>query len=183
MRVRPLLLLALLAACATSEPDSVRLPPNRPASVVVAGSTVEVNLPPDREIVTEAIRATPMVAWAALHKAYEDLGIEVRESNERTLNLGNSRFLVSRRLAGTPLSRYLECGQGLLGYFADIYRIEMHISSSIVAGGAGSVQVSTYLEAVARNPEGTSSNPAACSSTRRLEREIAARVRFHSEGG
>lgn len=183
MPARPLFLLALLAACVTAEPDSVRPPPDRPASVTVTGSTVEINLPPDREIVTEAIRATPAVAWAALHKAYEDLGIDVRQSNERTLTLGNPRFLVSRRLAGTSLSRYLECGQGLLGYFADNYRIEMRIVSSIATGGAGSVQVSTYLEAVARNPEGTSSSPVACSSTRRLEQEIAARVRLHSEGG
>jgi hypothetical protein len=144
---------------------------------------VEVNLPPDREIVTEAIRATPQVAWAALHQAYDDLGIAIREADESTLTLGNTRLVISRWLAGAPLSRYLECGMGLLGYFADTHRIEMHILSSVVPGREGSVQVSTYLEALARNPEGTSGGPIACSSSRRLEREIVARVRFHAEGG
>jgi hypothetical protein len=180
---RALVLLVFLAACATSEPDSVTMPPTRPASVIVSGSTVEVNLPPHREIVTEAIQATPEVAWASLHKAYEDLGIEVKEANERLRILVNPRFVVSRRLAGTPLSRYLECGRGLLGHFADTYRIEMHIRSSVVPGEAGVVQVNTYLEAVARNPEGTSGTAISCSSTQRLEREIAARVRYHAEGG
>ena len=178
-----LLLLLLLAGCAAPDPDTARLPATRPPSVMVSGNTVEVHLPPDREIVTESVRATAEAAWAALHKAYEDLGIEVREVNEGALTLGNTRLVVSRRLAGVPLSRHLECGMGLLGYFADIYRIEMHILSSIVPGGSDGVRVSTYLEAVARNPEGTSGAPIPCSSTRRLEREIAVRVRFHAEGG
>jgi hypothetical protein len=183
---RLLLLLLLLAGCAAPDPDTVRLPATRPPSVIVSGNTVEVHLPHDREIVTDSVRATAEAAWVALHKAYEDLGIEVREVNVDALTLGNTRFLVSRRLAGVPLSRHLECGMGLLGHFADTYRIEMHILSAIVPGGSGGsdgVRVRTYLEALARNPEGTSGPPIVCSSTRRLEREIAARVRFHAEGG
>jgi hypothetical protein len=180
---RLLLLLLLLAGCAAPDPDTVRLPATRPPSVIVSGNTVEVHLPHDREIVTDSVRATAEAAWVALHKAYEDLGIEVREVNVDALTLGNTRFLVSRRLAGVPLSRHLECGMGLLGHFADTYRIEMHIRSSVVPGEAGVVQVNTYLEAVARNPEGTSGTAISCSSTQRLEREIAARVRYHAEGG
>ena len=183
MPARLLLLLLLMAGCAAPDPGTVQLPATRPPSVIVSGNTVEVHLPHDREIVTDSVRATAEAAWAALHKAYEDLGIEVREVNEGALTLGNTRLVVGRRLAGVPLSRHLECGMGLLGHFADTYRIQMHISSSIVPGGSDGVRVSTYLEAVARNPEGTSGAPIPCSSTRRLEREIAARVRFHAEGG
>jgi hypothetical protein len=179
---RLFLLLLLLAGCAAPDPHTDRLPAARPPSVVVSGNTVEVHLPPDREIVTESVGATPRVAWEALFKAYEDMGIEVREVNEDALTLGNPRFVVSRRLAGVPLSRHLECGMGLLGYFADIYRIEMKILSSIVQEGPDAVQVRTYVEAVARNPEGTGGGPIQCSSTRRLEREIAGRVRFHAGG-
>lgn len=183
MRVRPLLLLVALPACATSEPASVGLPPTRPASISATSTSVDVSLPPDREIVAESVRATPPVAWAALLKAYEDLGIEVKEVNERLRILGNPRFVVSRRLAGTPLSRYLDCGAGIQGHFADTRRIEIWIRSSIAPGDPDGSEVSTYLEAVARNPEGTSNTAVACSSSRLLEREIAARVRFHAEGG
>ncbi|MDP2959623.1 MAG: hypothetical protein Q8N53_24675 [Longimicrobiales bacterium] len=183
MRVLAPLLLVLAAACATSGSDPVRVRATRPPSIQASGSTVDVNISHERAIVTEAIRATPEVVWGALRKAYADLGIEVTEASDASRVLGNPRLMVSRRLAGAPLSRYLECGAGLTGPFADRYRIEMLIRSAIVPGEGGGARVDTYVEAVARNPEGTSNTAVACGSTQRLEREIAARVRFHAEGG
>jgi hypothetical protein len=58
----------------------------------------------------------------------------------------------------------------------------MLIRSAIVPGEGGGARVDTYVAATARNPEGSTS-AVACASTQRLEREIAARVRFHAEGG
>ncbi len=182
MRALSPLLLVLAAGCATSDPDTVALPGGRPAHVAISETSMEVNISPDRAIVTETIRATPEVAWAALQKAYGELGIEVKESDPAARVLGNPRLILSRRLASTPLSRYLSCGQGLQGYFADTYRIEMLIRSSIAVVEGSGTRVNTYLEATARNPEGTSNTAVACTSTQRLEREIAARVKLHAEG-
>ena len=81
-----------------------------------------------------------------------------------------------------PLSRYLECGSGLTGPFADRYRIEMLVRTTIVPAGTGGVRVESYVEASARNPEGSSNTGVACATTQRLEREIAQRVRFHVGG-
>jgi hypothetical protein len=144
---------------------------------------MEVHVSPERAIVTEVIQATPEVAWAALQKVYGEMGLEVKESNTATRVLGNPRLVISRRLGSAPLSRYLSCGQGLQGYFADTHRIEMLIRSSVAVVEGSGTRVNTYLEATARNPEGTSNTAVTCTSTQRLEREIAARVKAHAEGG
>jgi hypothetical protein len=135
-----------------------------------------------RGVVTDAVPVTPEAAWEALPKAYADLGIPVREVSEASRTLGNSRLAISRRLGDAPLSRYLECGSNLTGPFADRYRIEMLIRTSIVPADAGGVRVESYVEATGRNPEGSSNTGVACATTQRLEREIAARVRFHAGG-
>lgn len=182
MRASLLLLLAL-AACASPPGDAVDVTsPARP-SVTVSGATVDINIPTERAIVAEAVDATPAAAWSALPKAWADLGIEVRESSRATRTLGNARLTVSRRLGDVPLSRYLSCGAGIQGAFADSYRIQMSIQSAVVPAQGGGVEIRTYIEAVARNPEGTSNTAVNCTSTQRLERDIASRVRVHVQAG
>lgn len=183
MREFASLLLVLVAGCSTSGLDSVQAPRTRPPSISASGTSVDVYIPVNRAIVTDVIRATPEAAWAALELAYPYFGIAVTESSPAARVLGNSRLVVSRRLGDAPLSRYLECGTGLTGPFADRYRIEMLIRSAIVPGEGGGARVDTYVEAVAHNPEGTSNTGVACTSTQRLEREIAERVRLHAERG
>lgn len=182
MRTRHLLIPLVLSGCLSSGPEAVREPVHRPPSVIPTSTGVEVNLNPDREVVTEAIAATPEVAWLALQTAYEELGIPVKEMNEDRRILGNPDFVLSRRLNGTRLSNYLDCGQGPSGNHADTHRIEMQLRSSIIAVEGG-IQVNTYVDAIARNMDGTSNNRVRCASRFRLEQEIAGRVRFYAEGG
>lgn len=181
MRASPCLLL-LLSACASPSADAVDVTSPRPAAVTSSGTSVDINIPTERAIVSETVAATPADAWAALPKAWADLGIEVGESSRATRTLANPRLVLTRRLGSTPLSRYLSCGAGIQGPFADTYRIQMIIQSAVVAAQGGGVEIRTYLEAVARNPEGTSNVQVPCTSTQRLEREIAARVRAHLQG-
>jgi len=171
----------LLSGCLSSGPEAVREPIDPPTSIIASSTSVDVNLNPDREVVTEAMAATPEAAWAALQTAYEDLGIPVGEINHERMILGNPKFVLSRSLNRTRLSNYLDCGQGPSGNYADLHRIEMQIRSSIIAVEGG-VQVNTYVAAIARNMEGTSNTRIRCASKFRLEQEIAGRVRFYAEG-
>ncbi len=180
MRHTALIALILTAACSsTGSPPGPGGAAPLP-SITTSGTTMDVTYSPSRGVVTEVVEATPEAAWEALPKAYADLGIPVREVSEASRTLGNSRFTLSRRLGETPLSRYLECGSGLTGPFADRYRIELLIRTSIVPVDGGGVRVETYVEASGRNPEGSSNTIVACATTQRLEREIAGRVRFHA---
>jgi len=181
MRSPILFLPVFLTGCLSSGPEAVREPVHRPSSVIVSSTQVDVNLNPDREVVTEAIAATPAAAWAGLQTAYEELGIPVKEMNEDVMTLGNPKFILSRSLNRNRLSTYLDCGAGPSGSYADLYRIEMQIRSSIIAIEGG-IQVNTYVAAVARSMEGTSNNLVRCASKFRLEQEIAGRVRLWAEG-
>jgi hypothetical protein len=181
MRAHLLLVPFVLSGCLSSGPEAVREPVHRPPSVIPSSTGVEVNLTPDREVVTEAIAASPEAAWAALRTAYEDLGIPVKEMNEERMILGNPKFVLSRSLNRTRLSNYLDCGMGPSGNYADLHRIEMQLRSSIIRIEGG-VQVNTYIAAIARSMDGTSNNQVRCASKFRLEQEIAGRVRFYAEG-
>lgn len=174
---------ALLGACgspgAAPAPGGAAPPP----SITVGATTTDVSFTPSRGVVTDAVQAAPEAVWEVLPKAYADLGIPVRERSDAARILGNARFVLSRRLGETPLSRYLECGSSLTGPFADRYRVEMLIRTAVVPGDGGGARLESYLEASARNPEGGSNTGVACASTQRLEREIARRVRALVGGG
>jgi len=181
MHLRYLLVPFLLSGCLSSGPEAVREPVHEPASIITTSTGVDVNLNPDREVVTEAIVATPEAAWSALQTAYEEFGIPVKEINQERMILGNPKLVVSRRLNRTRLSTYLDCGSGPTGNHADSHRIEMQLRSSIIPVEGG-VQVNTFVAAVARNMDGTSNNRVRCASKFRLEQEIAGRVRLYAEG-
>ena len=182
MRLFILSLMVLLSGCYRSGVEAVREPLHRPPSVTVSSTGMDVNLAPEREVVTEVIQATPAEAWAALKTVYEEFDIEVKEGNEDLMILGNPKFVRSRRLGRTRLSTYLDCGAGPTGDHADSHRVEIQIRSSILQVPAG-VRVNTHLAAIARNMDGTSNNRIRCASKFRLEQEIAGRVKFWAEGG
>lgn len=173
----PLVLVLVLAGCASYTGGVRDVTRSGPPSVTASGGTVDVSLSTERAIVSEVVDATPEAAWAALPQAWADLGLTVLESSGAARTLGNSRLAVSRRLGNVPLSRYLSCGSGIQGPFADLYRVQMSIQSTVVPASGGGVEIRTFIDAVARNPEGTSSAQVPCTSTQRLEREIVAKVR------
>jgi hypothetical protein len=182
--MRKLLPSALVFAAACGTPASGPFPgAGGPApSVTASGTTVDVAYSTTRGVVTDVVEATPEAVWEALPKAYADLGIPVRDVSDASRTLGNPRLAISRRLGDTPLSRYLECGSNLTGPFADRYRVEMLIRTSVAPAEGGGARVESYVEASARNPEGSSNTGVACASTQRLERQIVERIRFHAGG-
>ena len=179
----PLLIIAslLMAACAATGPQTVREPLHRPASVTMVSTGLDVDMAPEREVVTEAVAASSDAAWTALQKVYGEFEIPIEEMNADLRILGNPRLVVSRRLAGHRLSSYLDCGYGPAGNHADTHRLELQIRSSILEVPAG-VRVNTHLAALARSVDGTSNTRVRCASTFRLEQEIAGRVKLWAEG-
>lgn len=88
-----------------------------------------------------------------------------------------NRRLIASRIAGQPMSRWLECGSGLTGQHADTWRITLSYAVFVDTASAGASRVGVALFATARNPEGVSTSAVACGSTGALEREIANKVR------
>jgi len=170
-----------LGACGGRAP--LEQPASAPTTVTQTGTGAEVRVAPDAEAVGDVVEGTPTRVWAALLQVYQEAGIPVTEQDPASHILGNARFVTRGRLLGHPMSRYLSCGQGPTGMYANVSRIEMSIHSSIADAGTGRVRVSTLIEAVARNMEGNSNTRTTCSSFNRLEQEIVQMVRERLAGG
>jgi len=183
MRTTVLFVPVLAAACASAGGAPGHVPAALPPSIESSGTSLEVRVSPTREVVAESIPAPADAVWSALPKVYADLGLQVTQVSEANRVLGNPKLVLIRRLGEVPLSRYLECGSGLTGPFADRYRIELLIRTAVVPDGSGTARVETYVDAQARNPEGSSNTGVTCASTGRLEREIAERVRARVGSG
>jgi hypothetical protein len=170
----------LLTSCGGGAP--LAQPASAPTTVTQTSTGTEVHIASDAEAVGDVVEGTPTRVWAALLQVYEEARIPVTEQDAARQVMGNPRFVTRGRLLGHPMSRYLSCGQGPTGMYADVSRIEMSIHSSVTEAGPGKVQVRTLVEAVARNMEGNSNTRTACASYNRLEMEIVQRVRERLAG-
>jgi hypothetical protein len=84
---------------------------------------------------------------------------------------------VRRQLARKPLSQYLDCGSNLTGLIANSYRVSLNVSSTLTPGPQGGSTLQTSVSASATSPQGASSAPVSCSTTGRLEADLAQLVR------
>ena len=174
---RPLALAALLAACAPATPGDPPAP-SRDSRVINSGGTVDVYLAPDRTHAEVTVSAPPARAWEAVRETYTALGIPAGTSDAQTLTYGNQKLTARRRLGDTPLSRYLNCGQTVVGApVAENYRVTLAILSTVHPTPGGGSRVTTRLGASAESIEGGSSNVVACGSTGVLEARIGEGVK------
>jgi hypothetical protein len=113
--------------------------------------------------------------WRVLPAAYEALGIPLSMSDANTLTLGNSGFNVRRRLGGTPLVRFIDCGSTQGGPSAETYDIRLSVTS-VVRPVAGSTTLATTVEAQGK-PVAFSGEYVRCGSSGVLEGRIADAVK------
>jgi hypothetical protein len=165
-----------LAGCAATTAASSGGPP--PAAVLTAENSrsgtvrTRANVAP-----VEHVEFPMQQVWDALPAIYTELGIPEVGQDPATRTVGNGSFIVTRTLAGEPLSRFLLCGTTAFGApLADEARVQIDVRTTVSAEGAES-SVRTTLVATARANRGTSADTVPCNSTGRLEARIATLVR------
>lgn len=172
----------LLVGCASSpdtSPGVEEAPFNAPEVVPLIERFLEgsvSNIQPGVDRVSVTIEASGHAVFEAVVQVYQDLGIEVAGVDPQAMAVSNPDLLVTRRIAGERVSRYLECGSGVLGGAADRMRIQMSILTQAEARPDGTSRLHTTIQAVGNNPEGTSNTRVPCSSNHQLELRIAAAV-------
>jgi hypothetical protein len=128
------------------------------------------------------LSARPEAVWLAVMETFEELGIEVGTLDQGSRTIGNTRLMVTRTLAGEPLSRFLDCGARVLGpTMANTHRLELRILTRVLPDGAEGSRIRTELHGVAR-PVGTSTRPTDCVSRGALEDRIVQGVMGRIEG-
>lgn len=178
---RALLLAFLLAGCASAGTPS---PGSRPGERILAqGEEGFIRTTDATAERTDTVAVAPTVAMRALVATIEELGIEVTLVNPARGEVGNPRFVASRRLAGQPMSHYVSCGQTLTGLRADNDRITFNVLAVVTPLASGGSSVHTRVDATAQDMQsGNSAQVMQCTSTGVLETRIVEGMRTRTGG-
>jgi hypothetical protein len=111
---------------------------------------------------------------------FEELGVPVTLVDRRARMLGTRDSRV-RRIGEARPSRYLDCGSGLAGQYANIYDVYLTVVTQLLPAAEGGLEVRSQLEAAAKDAA-HSNNPVRCTSKGVLEAEIVEKLRARLGG-
>ena len=142
-----------------------------------------IKLTSDTRALSGPVAASQAASFSALEQAYADLGLELsaRDPANGVLAVESARLM--RRLGGTSLSKFFDCGTTFGGPAADNHRIRLSVQSSVRATGDDASEVATLVRVFAQNMEGTSRNEFSCTSTGALEERLLGDVRMRVARG
>ena len=175
--IRSVAFVALLPSLALAQVGS-DVPPMRrdPIEAFALGRGAPVLL--DSIALWDKVSAPRAKAFdAAVRVIRHHVKLDVEHADTISKVVYHRRVITSRQLAGQPKSRWLRCGNGLTGAYADIWRVTLAYAVFVEPVSADTSRVGVALYATARNPEGVSTSAVACASTGAFEREVISKVR------
>lgn len=178
--------LLLLGACGGGSPAPARAPNHTVSDVYVANTDSDAS--PERVTLRladssrrTAIGEAPLAVWTALAAVYRELGLPISRADRDALQIATEGQRVSRRLAGTQLSRWVDCGRSPAGSpSADLYSVSLTVVTTVTATETGSM-IETRMGGSARDSN-RDAPPVSCSSTGQLEQRIARDVGLRIAG-
>lgn len=121
--------------------------------------------------------------YHVLTNVYAELMIPTDLSDATRHYVGATSLRKRGNFAGSPMSRLLECGSGMTGPNADLYRIYLAVVSRVEAVDGVRSRIRTGVVASAEDVSGPSKPPIPCGSTGSLEAKIHDLVIRHLRGG
>jgi hypothetical protein len=175
----------LLAACASGGgggSEATDQAPLRPNQGFDGGSQVFGGFTGVASSVLDSVIPQPRArVWDVLPSVFAELEIETPSVSPGTYQMGNPGSRLSR-IEGSPrLSRYFDCGIGILGPNADTYEVTLQLLLELSSHASGGTLVRTTVDAFAR-PRSSSGDPIHCASQRTLEGRILALIQQRLRG-
>ena len=155
-------------------PSAVRTPPVvllLPAALVTPGAAAD-----SATTVRVVMSSTVEKIWAALPRAYKDIGLTVNAIDSASHTVGYAGE-IRGRLKGVRLSTYFRCGSQM-GDNADTYDIRLFMATQLGKDESGRLIVKTSMRISARSPA-FASTTTLCSTTGELERRLNDAIRSH----
>lgn len=118
-----------------------------------------------------------VAALAALISAYDSLKIPIDYRDTKAGIVVAERFSVRRQLGKAPVSRYLDCGQGMNGVNANVYRITMVVAAWLQPTTGPVSQLQVAIAGSGQDMSGSNAQSVICNSKGVLEGELAALAR------
>ncbi|HEX6051397.1 MAG TPA: hypothetical protein VFZ21_19090 [Gemmatimonadaceae bacterium] len=172
----PVVLLIIAACSSTSSQPGEGLPGRSQTAAVrdAGGGVLRIN--PGDDAARSSIAAPLETVWKSLPAAFDSLGIPVNAVDPAIKAFGNSGFELSRRLGGTSLSQYIDCGQTQAFPSADTYQIYLVVMVQLHPADAQTTSVATSVQASGK-PMTVRGDYTRCSSRGVLEKRVADRIR------
>lgn len=159
------------AACASAPASSTPTVISDPQGVVTSDARGrQVTIGHDGAV-ADSVGTTADSAFRALVRAYGELGLGTPLLDLRARRVGNPRMTATGSLKGSPLSRFLSCGEGITGPRANNDRIMLSIVSEAKPRAGGGALLETRVTAVAVDTGGRGGQ-AQCTTTGELEELI-----------
>jgi hypothetical protein len=177
-----MLLCAALVGCASGGRRSTEPQLEQTTRVQTGEGTVELRTTRSDPTNEFLVAGTPDGLWKALPVVYAQLEVPVTMRVPAERAIGNRAFRVRRKLGGTLLSRYLECGNRMGVSNADSYEVTVRLETRVLAAAGDSARLVTVVEGTAR-PTDVSGNPVSCTTTGQLEMRILDLVREQGARG
>jgi hypothetical protein len=177
MNRRPTLCLVAAAAalfsvaCASASASSSPTVVSDPSGVITSDARGRQITIGHDGAVADSLATTADSAFQALVRAYGELGIATPLLDLRGRRVGDPRMSASRSFKGSPLSRFLSCGDGITGPRANNDRIMLSVVSESKPRSGGGALLETRVTAVAIDTGGRGGQ-AQCTTTGELEELI-----------
>ncbi len=182
----PVVAAAMLAGCAGRAADGdIRTPAERTISISTADNAVntDIRMTRDEYLARAALLAPREAVWAVVTDVFAEVGLPAPRLDDARWTATVENHVVRRRLGGQRLSRYLECGSGMTGAYADERRLYLNVTVQLQEGEtADETTVVTRVTATAEQPSGVSGTMS-CSSRGSLERTLANALQLEVLGG
>jgi hypothetical protein len=164
------ILLLLACGCASAGTQSSETTPRQPTILVDPQVGTIMGDQPRAE--TAMIAAPPATVWNAAKKVYASLGIPVTVDNPAAHQLGNANFFASRQFAGQPMTKFVDCGNGMTGQKAATYRIYMSLLTTVESDGGSGTRVLTTFVPMGQDVTEGSTDRISCGSKGALEQMV-----------
>lgn len=172
--MRRAFLLLLACGCASAGTPSTEVTSRQPTILVDPQAGTLLGERPRAESAT--IAAPPAVVWAATKKVYGAMGIPLTVEDPAGHQLGNPNFYASRQFAGQPMTKLVDCGNGMTGQKAATYRIYMSLITVVQSDGGSGSLVHTTFAALGQDVSEGSTDRIACGSKGALEQLVLEQI-------
>ncbi len=143
MLIVPLL---VAGACASAGQGSPTVDPIR------SQGTIGLSTNPQASAMSTTIAEPMDRVWRIMPAVYASFGIQLTTIEPSTHLVGNEGFKVRKQLAGSYLSKFIECGTTQIGPNADSYDVVLTLMTQLQPANNGGTTVTTSLESSAKPP-------------------------------
>jgi hypothetical protein len=173
-----LLAAALVAACASSQsspPVEISAASQRISTPQGTGTTIGGPVA-SQVAIASRFTSSPDSVFAALQSVYKELAVPLTIVDPMGRQIGNQTFRTRRRLGGSPMQNYIDCGGSGGQPNAETYDISLSLLSYVTVNGK-EISLVTRISATANDATIGRGNAVNCSTTGTLEQRIETMTR------